>query len=142
MQELIIPLETPSLNKWYSGGHWSKRKDLADLWHLIVKQEVKKQGIKSPVIYPIRITTMTHYKGKGRVKDTSNTFPANKLVEDGLVKAGILPDDTVEYVADHLVLRPAFNTGENKVIVWIEELEEIRKKRRAGAFCDACHKEL
>lgn len=39
-----------------------------------------------------------HFKLNGTLLDSSNTAFMQKLVEDGLVQAGIIPDDSRKYV--------------------------------------------
>lgn len=39
-----------------------------------------------------------HFKLKGPLLDSSNTSFLQKLVEDGLVQAGVLPEDNRKYV--------------------------------------------
>lgn len=115
-----IPLETPTLNRWYSGGHWSKRKELADEWHEAVWLVCREQGIKPVTEFPISITTKSYRK---RSLDVSNAITASKLVEDGLVKAKILPDDTPQYVARHVVEAVGKATKGCYVVVTIETMK-------------------
>lgn len=80
----------PSLNTWYAGCHWTKRKKIADIWHTKIKNIASKLiPIKSPVELSM------HFQfGKSRlVYDASNCSAAFKLIEDGLVKAGIILSD-------------------------------------------------
>ncbi len=107
---LTIPRVCPTLNKWYAGTHWRKRKEIADLWHEEVWIICVQDAIKRITRFPVIITTQTWYKpyrDEDKFKrDTANCFPANKLAEDGLVRAKILPDDTTEYVSEHRTLTP------------------------------------
>ena len=124
---LNIPLLCPSLNQWYAGVHWRKRKATADLWHKAVWILCVEGAIKPITKFPVIISTQTWYKpyrDENKFKrDASNCFPANKLAEDGLVKAGILPDDTTEYVSEHRTLTPVIVLKEcdEQTIVTITE---------------------
>ena len=120
MIEISIPLVAPSLNQWYSGGHWSDRKKLADAWHLAIFIICKQDKIKPVVSYPVTITTKSYYK-KTKEMDTSNVFPANKLAEDGLVRAGILKDDTNQYVNRHVIEVPEFGQHEDITVITIKK---------------------
>jgi hypothetical protein len=92
--KLKIPLpQKVSTNKIYAGTHWAKRKSLADLYHECLI-EYKGQTIKDT---PVEITYIFNFKGKPL--DTTNCTYMAKLLEDGLVKQGILEDDSPEFVA-------------------------------------------
>jgi Holliday junction resolvase RusA-like endonuclease len=119
MIKISIPLVAPSLNKWYAGSHWSKRKKLADDWHLAIFIICKQDKIKPIITYPVTITTKSYYKKKKEM-DTSNVFPANKLAEDGLVKSGILKDDTIKYVNRHIVEVPEFGHHEDRTVIIVD----------------------
>ena len=98
MNILNIPIpEKVSSNKAYSGfAHWSVRNKLKDLYHQIVFLEIKKNPIKEKISFPC--TVVYEFQWKSRLLDTTNQFFMIKLIEDGLVHAGIFPDDTPEYV--------------------------------------------
>lgn len=116
---LIIPIAAPSLNAWYSQGHWSHRKRIADAFHKAIWVVCKKDKIQPITQYPVKIITRSFYKKK-RQFDTINCATANKLCEDGLVRAGILKNDTPEYVSGHEVLCPIFGYKEDMTIVIVE----------------------
>jgi hypothetical protein len=94
---------------------------VADLWHATVWGICKEAKIEPFKIFPVRITTKSFFKSKAK-RDTDNGCTANKLAGDGLVIAGILPDDTTDYVAEHLVLTPIFGHTEDKVVVTVETM--------------------
>lgn len=112
-----IPLKTPSLNQWYSGGHWSKRKKVADEWHDAVWAVMREKKIKPITDFPISVTYRFYMK---RLLDPSNTITAPKLIEDGLVKAGIIPDDTARYIGRIVLDAP--EKGNDRVVVTIDTL--------------------
>lgn len=120
MITLTIPLTAPSLNKWYAGGHWSIRKKTATLWHTEVIWACKLAKIKPIIKFPVKITTHSFFKTKRR-RDVSNTATAPKLIEDGLVEAGIMPDDNLEYVVSHTLLM-TIGHDKNETVITIEEV--------------------
>ncbi len=120
MIHLTIPIVAPSLNTWYAGQHWSKRKKIADAFHRAIFVVCKQEKIKPITQYPVKITTRSFYKQKRKL-DTVNCVTNNKLAEDGLVRAGILKDDTPQYVSGHEVLCPRFGCDEDMTIIIIEE---------------------
>ena len=97
LQEQILTVEWmgPSLNKVYAGGHWGKRMKWAADGHLAVLAAVRKGKI-SPVTSPVHLTFSPFIRG--RRYDATNYALTVKILEDGLVKAGILKGDTGEYV--------------------------------------------
>ena len=122
MIRLSIPIVAPSLNKWYAGGHWSKRKKVVDIWHDAIWILCRQDKIPSVEEYPVCITTKSYFKGR-RQRDTSNCFAANKMAEDGLVKAGILKDDTPQYVCRHIIEIPEFGCPEDMTVITISKGE-------------------
>jgi len=82
-----------STNAIYSGSHWTKRKKLADEFHLLVKQAIRSQlGFKktfdNPVIVDISV--------KSRL-DIDNHGYITKMIIDGM-KGELIHDDTKKYI--------------------------------------------
>lgn len=82
-----------SLNQIYQMGHWSKRKELADLIHALVRIECINQKITPVKKYPVKIKVIAYLK---RPIDCSNVNI--KLYEDGLKIAGTIKDDSPTFV--------------------------------------------
>lgn len=122
MIKLSVLLVAPSLNKWYAGGHWSKRKKVVDIWHHAIWILCRQDKIPAVEEYPVCIITKSYFKSK-RQRDTSNCFAANKMAEDGLVKAGILKDDTPQYVCRHIIEVPEFGCQEDMTVITISKGE-------------------
>jgi|TARA_R100001530_G_scaffold21901_2_gene18000 hypothetical protein len=91
--EIPIPKKV-STNKIYAGTHWTKRKELADLFHQYLLPEKNKHKIKE---FPVEITYIFRFKGK--LLDCSNCTFMAKMLEDALVGIGLLPDDNPDYVS-------------------------------------------
>jgi|SRR5262245_36887731 hypothetical protein len=92
---VIITLDIPekvSSNAAYAGMHWSKRKELADLYHPALIEHRGEQWKT-----PLHLTFTFSFKGK--LLDCSNCFLMAKCLEDSLVINGIIPDDTPAIVA-------------------------------------------
>lgn len=96
--EMPIP-EKVSTNRIYSGLNWRKRAELAQLYHMCMLQHKKSKEFM--LAYPVSITYTFSFKKK--LLDTTNCAFMSKLLEDGLVKAGILTDDSPEYVAETVI---------------------------------------
>lgn len=89
---MTIPHKISS-NATYSGMHWTKRKKIADLYHQSMLP-FRKAIISE---YPVDITYVFTFKGKPL--DSSNTATMAKMLEDGMVKCGILKDDDWKHVS-------------------------------------------
>jgi len=100
------------LNAIYSGKHWSKRRQDSEYWHLLVKNELRKNKIpkkefKKPVI--IRFSWNDGL-------DCSNHAYAGKMIEDAL-KGWVIHDDSKKYVRE---IRHRFH-DENYIMVEVME---------------------
>lgn len=91
----------PSLQVIYNGDtSRHSRNRLAQAWHLATKVQVRKAGVVPVTSFPVAIvTTIT----KKRPYDSINCALAAKLIEDGLVHAGVLPNDSPRYVSEHIL---------------------------------------
>jgi Holliday junction resolvase RusA-like endonuclease len=118
--EIEIPLTAPSLNKWYAGVHWRTRQKTAKQWHETVHILCLENKLKPITEYPVILETQSYFKDK-RKRDSSNYSTANKLCEDGLVKAGILKDDNGDYVAGNFTYTPILGAKENKTILTVRK---------------------
>jgi len=108
----------PSTNAIYSGIHWAKRKkakDEAVAATLKAVQEFKLGSIPGRVDLVFRPRL-----GKGvRRRDTSNNSMSAKLIEDALVKAGVLVDDTEAYVR-RVINEPPEIDRQAETGTWVE----------------------
>lgn len=102
MWRICIDHLPPSLNAWYAGSHWSKRKETADTWHGLMLAAFVDAKLPKPLKWPVSLN-VTEYC-KGNVRDSDASCVAAKLCGDSLVAHGYLPDDSPEYVS-HVVLR-------------------------------------
>ena len=70
-----------SLNQWYSGSHWSKRKKIKDNYSLLIKSQCKKTFKKDK-----RYEVEYNFYFKTKPLDASNCVAMVKLIEDVLFK--------------------------------------------------------
>lgn len=91
MEIIFFIPERISTNKIYSGIHWTKRNAHKDLYQGVpfVAGKIKK--------FPVHVTY--NFVFKSRLYDVSNLSYMVKLIEDCLVKKGVLPDDSAAYVS-------------------------------------------
>lgn len=97
--EIDLKAQKFSTNKIYSGIHYSQRKKQKDTIGWLIKKALIKNSFKQdhnfknwPVIFKYR------FEWASRPLDCSNCTYMAKIVEDWLIKLGILPDDSPKYV--------------------------------------------
>lgn len=91
MQTIVFPLPfIESTNKIYAGIHWSDRNKHKDQYRAIPFKKVNIQDFPVDVHY--------HFMSDCRTMDSSNLTYCAKLIEDCLVKSGVLPDDNQKHV--------------------------------------------
>lgn len=113
--EVTIP-EKVSMNK-VKGMDWRKWYSLATLFHM---EFLEVQGKLKVEEYPVTISYDWHFAGKPL--DTLNTALMCKLLEDGMVKAGILKDDSTTYVRRSVIESQKSKTYKlDTVVVKIEK---------------------
>jgi len=101
---VTVPGKPVSLNAERS-AHWTARhaftlKWRTDAYHLALMQRPIER-FERPVM-----VTIQHWQKKGTMADTANVVPSAKACIDGLVDAGVITNDTGEYVAGILFLAP------------------------------------
>ena len=79
------------------------REDATWLW--------QSQKSKAPLVFPWRVIATPFYRTRAGCPDTGACYPTVKSVIDGAVDAGILPDDSPEYVGSILFNAPVMGTG-------------------------------
>jgi len=89
----IKDLPKISLNKWYAGMHWTKRKKMKDNYIKIVKSQFNKTLPKINTY-----NTEYHFKFKSRALDASNCVAMVKMIEDI-----IFEDDSYKVVKSILI---------------------------------------
>jgi hypothetical protein len=114
-----IPIKCPSRNILYSGKHWSVRSRMANEIHDLVFCCVIRQKERTK-FNTCFITYVCQFKDKRRHDPCNMEI---KLFQDGLVKAGVIPDDNSDVVK---LLQIIVETGckQDKVIICVEECNE------------------
>ena len=77
----LTNLPKVSLNQWYSGKHWTKRKKLKDIYKILVRSQTN-QSFSDKNEYKVSY----HFVFKNRPLDASNCVAMVKMVEDILFK--------------------------------------------------------
>lgn len=119
-EHVFIPFIGETMNKIYAGIHFRKRSK-----HKNESREAVKTISLEPFTRPVSLTFIA-ILGKGqRSWDCSNYSYTAKLIEDGLVKAGILVDDSNKYVKRFTIEEPIVDRKhESGIWLHIEEIGE------------------
>ena len=112
VETIIIPYVGPTLNKIWAGIHYGRRTKIANEAHLICKAAMKNIRPFSLPVHLEFTPTMGKELGKNgkprarRLLDCSNYAVSNKLIEDALIIAGIIEDDSPKFVHSVKTCRP------------------------------------
>lgn len=106
-----------SLNKIWWGVHWWVRSTFRNIWHEEIYAIAKQNDIKP-------ITDMIHieyvYRFKTRYLDTSNCAVMNKAIEDWLVEAWVLKDDTPQFITSATTCVPIIGINDRRKMTYDE----------------------
>jgi crossover junction endodeoxyribonuclease RusA len=78
----------------------------------------------SPFTTPVKVHFLPYQKagkGSGKLADTANHLPPCKAVLDGIVDAGIIVDDSPEYVVAQTFYPPIKRPGFEGISIIVEE---------------------
>lgn len=105
-----------------AGNRW-ERADLVKTWrsafHVLAKSE------QMPEMEWITVTVEPHQKG-GRLQDVGACNPAVKAAVDGIVDAGVLPDDSPQYMKSLVFLPP--QNDRNSLVLYIRGVKKERAR--------------
>ncbi len=93
MEYRLLILQKPvTTNRERAGNRWERAKDTKH-WRVIAKLS----AAKIPPLKTMNVTVQPYQK-KGRLQDTAACNPSVKAAIDGIVDAGVIPDDSGEYL--------------------------------------------
>ena len=110
MEIILTDLPKISLNKWYAGMHWTKRKKIKDTYTLMVKSQFNKILPKAD-----QYETEYHFTFKSRALDASNCVAMVKMIEDI-----IFEDDSYKIIKSILI--SSCKGSENEVKIKIKKV--------------------
>lgn len=117
------PAPTPPLSLNQTRGmHWAVLKKLTTPWRDLAFYTAKshmRNQLKDVIGKPSDIQVWLPFPQERR-RDPHNFMPCVKSVIDGLVRAGVWPDDTPEWLS---VMEPKLFHGTD-VLVWIRTKEQ------------------
>ena len=115
-QTFYINNYTPiSTNKIYSGCHWTKRKKIADEFHLLVTDAVNLFKVSS---FIGSVELSFKWSNKSRF-DLDNHAFMRKMIIDALVKKGIVVGDQKRYIKK---ITEEFSEITSDIVVSIKEV--------------------
>jgi hypothetical protein len=91
---LMIPAPCSLLNANHR-RHWRVKARMVKAWRRAAAGEA---GVGSPIPTPVHVTVIVHRHHNRGYYDAGNYAPTAKAVLDGIVDAGVLPDDRNAYV--------------------------------------------
>lgn len=107
MREFVVPLSftKPPLNANQRWGHWAQRAKVVREVRFEASLRARSAGIGRRE----RIEFELHYQPRDkRRRDRGNLMPTHKACLDGVVDAGVVPDDSPEFVEERMpVIHPA-----------------------------------
>lgn len=120
---LTLPYRTPPLSLNARHGHWSQQRKLEDnvqkaAWALAKQHRMPRlNAVTAELVW---------YPGSNRRYDADNIAPTLKPAIDGLVHAGVLPDDNSTRViatSQRVVLRrdDPYDSGTGRVLLVIRD---------------------
>lgn len=97
--EIAIPFIGPSLNQYIRMNKY-KRNDLTQKWHTIIKLMVTQQSIEiiNEIDLPVIVRIFGYFQPGKRRYDCDNLVASVKLILDGIVRAGVLKNDSPKYI--------------------------------------------
>ena len=111
---LAIPGRPISSNKRMHPQAWQRE---TKLWRLAAK--VAAESVSVPMLDKVKVQACPWLKGK-RSQDVGACMRAVKAAIDGLVDAGVLPDDTPAHVLSLEFLPPALGAETDELVLTLE----------------------
>jgi hypothetical protein len=101
------------------GWHHHKRAKFVKQWRTASCVEAK--AAKVPKMKSMEITFIPYRANRRNMADTGGHFPVAKACIDGLVDAGVIPDDGPEYVTSLTFEAPRVDGGEDRAMLIVRE---------------------
>lgn len=102
MDEPVLKIVLDQPEDWMNENemrrkHWSRRSYLADYWRSIALVKTRQAWKRKPPLEMVRIV-ITYYWPDSRRRDPNNWQMTSKAIVDGMVDAGLVPDDNMQFV--------------------------------------------
>lgn len=122
MFRYIIPGIPPNLNQHRRMTHWQLRK-VKQEWEEVVQWVVKTCPCPAFPLDKSVITYRFYFKDR-RERDITNLYGCVKFLEDGLVKAGVIVDDSMNHTYP-LVIPGGIDRKRPRVEIVVKEMENL-----------------
>ena len=136
---MTYELELPNLPTWNanSRGHWSQRASEVAAWRMVAKQAANRAGIPALDVVFVELTMTPSDR---RRRDPDNLAGALKPILDGLVDAGVIPDDSWQHVAGVAlsIEKPDRSLREHRWRLLVDVLEHDCRDSQDGDVCVQC----
>ncbi len=116
---VAIPAPTTWMNANQRSAHWSARSGPTKAWRAAAGLYAKRA--KVPALGKAAITAVVHRADRRMDADAHNRYPTVKAAVDGLVDAGVLPDDCDRYLTS-LTIEPGAPVDKRKHPLGVLEL--------------------
>jgi Holliday junction resolvase RusA-like endonuclease len=95
--------------------HWARKAGITSKWRQAGHMYARRQGVKG--LAPSNVKVTFEVSDPRRRRDPMNAVPTVKALIDGLVDAGVWPDDNQDWVT---VIEPAFvkGVGRTRIDIW------------------------
>lgn len=101
-----------------AGNHWERArlvKEWRTAFHILAKEA------KIPPLKWVSITAEPFSNSKGRLQDVAACNPAVKAAIDGIVDAGVLPDDSPKYLSSITFMSP--KRDKNALVLYLRGVQ-------------------
>lgn len=93
--------------------HWRDERDRK----ILVRESVLWRAKEAMIPQCAHVTVEVHYlPGDKRRRDASNLMPTQKAALDGAVRAGVVPDDSAQWVTERM---PVIEEGDGPRRLWL-----------------------
>lgn len=99
-------------------AHWRQHRQTTAAWRQAF--QLLAQAAHHPTFDRPVLITAQPYQQRNRLQDAGSCLPSLKAAVDGIVDAGVLPDDSPAYVAGLMILAPM--RGPDGLTVTVEEV--------------------
>lgn len=122
MKVVLLDERPYSWNKFYSGRHWSSRNEYAKAVHLLTLAAVREQLPPDFVQFNELVCITVRAYFKSRPIDPDNIM--SKVYIDGLVDAGVIKDDSMQYVG-RVILESHIDKHQPRVEIVVEDMNDV-----------------
>lgn len=114
--DIRLPYQRPPLTA-NQRLHWAARARMTRAVREAAAWGVRGEGV--PRCERVRVRLLWCVSDPGRRRDPSNVMPTQKAAVDGLVDAGVVPDDTPQFVVEEMPVIEGVARGDEGVFLQV-----------------------